>query len=247
MSENKTIVLSLGGSILVPGPQASRGHRGKTPDFQFINTTFLDSFLLLMSELTQQGRRLVITVGGGRVNSVYVEALRRLGVSDNRILDNIGITVTRVNANFLLQALFSYHIKVYPKVVASPHTTIRGDWPIIIGCGWKPGCSTDYDAVLWAINRGAESLVNASNISHVFTADPRKDKNAKPISLMSWADLRKLVGDRWEARKNTPFDPIAAQLAQEHNIQVRVLDGNQITNLRDALEGKQFIGTTIKD
>ena len=44
-----------------------------------------------------------------------------------------------------------------------------------------------------------------------FQADPRKDKNAKPIDKITWTDFRKLVGDEWIPGMNAPFDPVASK------------------------------------
>lgn len=44
-----------------------------------------------------------------------------------------------------------------------------------------------------------------------------------------------------------PFDPIAARLAQEENMEVIILNGQNLVNLSHSLSGKPFVGTVIKD
>ena len=116
---------------------------------------------------------------------------------------------------------------------------------VLIAGGWKPGFSTDTDAVYLARRFGANRVINLSNIRKVYTDDPKKNPEAKPIDSISWKDFRKIVGDEWVPGKNTPFDPIASRLAEEAGIQVICAEGHSIENTIAILEGKPFEGTTI--
>ena len=49
---------------------------------------------------------------------------------------------------------------------------------------------------------GGDTVVNLSNIEKVYTDDPRKNPEAKPLDQISWADFRKMVGDEWVPGKN---------------------------------------------
>ena len=92
----------------------------------------------------------------------------------------------------------------------------------------------------------ADTVVNLSNIEKVYTDDPRKNPNAKPLDEISWEDFRKMVGDEWVPGKNCPFDPIASKKAQELKLTVICAGGKNIKNTLAILEGKPYIGTTIK-
>ena len=116
---------------------------------------------------------------------------------------------------------------------------------ILVAGGWKPGFSTDTDAVYLAKRFGAKKIINLSNIAKVYTDDPRKNPDAKPIDSISWADFRKMVGDEWVPGKNAPFDPIASKLAQEAGITVICADGRATENTISILTDKQFTGTVI--
>ena len=91
----------------------------------------------------------------------------------------------------------------------------------------------------------ADTVVNLSNIEKVYTDDPRKNPDAKPLDTISWADFRKMVGDEWVPGKNCPFDPIASKKAQEMGLKVICAGGKNIENTRAILEGKDYTGTTI--
>ncbi|MBQ6566388.1 MAG: UMP kinase, partial [Treponema sp.] len=117
---------------------------------------------------------------------------------------------------------------------------------ILVAAGWKPGFSSDNDAVLLAERFNASTVVNLSNIEKVYTDDPRKNPDAKPLDTISWADFRKMVGDEWVPGKNCPFDPIASKKAESLGLTVICASGHDIKNIRAILDGGKYVGTTIK-
>lgn len=116
---------------------------------------------------------------------------------------------------------------------------------VLVAAGWKPGFSTDNDAVLLAIRFGAKEVLNLSNIDMVYTADPKVDKNAKPISKISWQEFCKIVGEDWDPGKNAPFDPIASKAAREAGLTVICANGRNNSNTFSILTGQEYVGTTI--
>jgi uridylate kinase len=111
--------------------------------------------------------------------------------------------------------------------------------------GWKPGFSSDYDAVLLAECFQAPMVINLSNIEQVYTDDPRKNPDAKPIDKISWEDFRALVGDDWVPGKNVPFDPVASRHAAKIGLKVICAAGKNLENLKKILWGEAFTGTVI--
>ena len=83
-----------------------------------------------------------------------------------------------------------------------------------------------------------------SNVDFVYDKDPRKHRDAKKIEKISWSSFRKLIGSKWTAGLNAPFDPIAAKEAQKSKIKVSII-GKDMDNLENLLNGKKFKGTTI--
>ena len=43
-----------------------------------------------------------------------------------------------------------------------------------------------------------------------------------------------------------PFDPIASKHADENGIEVAIMNGKNLANLANYIEGKEFLGTVIK-
>ena len=229
-----TKVLSVGGSIVVP----------EKPD-----TEFLTAFIKMIKEWLAEdsSRKLILVVGGGapaRVyQNAYAEVSSKVGVdSANDAADWISIMATRLNAQLLKAACGSL---CQNDVVYNPTVDIDFKGRILVAAGWKPGFSTDNDAVLLAEKLGAKTVVNLSNIEKVYTDDPRKNPDAKPIDTISWQDFRKMVGDDWTPGKNTPFDPIASKKAEECGFKVICASGKNIQNIKNILDDKDFIGTQI--
>jgi len=224
-------VLSLGGSIVAPD----------LPDAGFLNefSTLVRSWLA-----EDHSRKLIMVVGGGGPARAWQNAYKEIcpGKS-NEQADWIGIMATRLNAQ-LLRAVFS---DICPsEVIYDPTQVDVFSGRILVAAGWKPGFSTDNDAVLLAERFSADTVINLSNIAKVYTDDPRKNPEAKPIDEINWADFRKLVGDEWEPGKNVPFDPVASQHAQKSGLTVICAAGRDIENLRAILNGKPFTGTIIR-
>nr|QQK87262.1 uridylate kinase [Treponema denticola] len=227
-------VLSVGGSIVAPDK----------PDFDF-----LDKFSkTIRSWLSQDSsRKIIMVIGGGAPARDYQNAYRtacdlRKASAKNGEADWIGIMATRLNAQ-LVKAVFE---DLCPNpVVYDPTTVDMSGGQILVAAGWKPGFSTDNDAVVLAERFSGNLVVNLSNIAKVYTDDPKKNPEAKPIDSISWEDFIKIVGTEWVPGKNTPFDPIASQRAQKAGIKVICAAGKDIENLENILNGKDFKGTVI--
>jgi uridylate kinase len=226
----ENIIISVGGSMIVPGD---------------IDTTFLSSFKALIEhEIDHNGRSFVIIAGGGKTARKYMDAARHVSDLTPDDVDWLGIHATRLNGH-LLRAIFRDH--AHPVMITNPDDIldIEKETPLIVASGYRPGASTDLRAVQIAHRRGATKVINLSNIDHVYTADPKKDKDAVPIETISWGDFRKLIPAIWDPGLSSPFDPVAAKEAELHGIEVAILNGTKIDELRNCIEGKPFIGTRI--
>nr|QQK87197.1 uridylate kinase [Treponema denticola] len=227
-------VLSVGGSLVAPDK----------PDFDF-----LDKFSKTIRNwlLQDSSRKIIMVIGGGAPARDYQNAYRKVcdlrkAPAKNDEADWIGIMATRLNAQ-LVKAVFE---DLCPNpVVYDPTTVDMFGGQILVAAGWKPGFSTDNDAVVLAERFSGNLVVNLSNIAKVYTDDPKKNPEARPIDSISWEDFIKIVGTEWVPGKNTPFDPIASQRAQKAGIKVICAAGKDIENLENILNGKDFKGTVI--
>jgi uridylate kinase len=173
----------------------------------------------------------------------YRDAAKEIhGTISNTDLDWLGIHATRLNAQ-LLRTIF---IDIaHPRIIKHYEIILKIDEPIAIAAGWKPGWSTDYCAVTLCQDYGVKEMVNMSNVDKVYDKDPKQFSDAKPIDAITWGDYRKISGDEWTPGLNLPFDPIASRLAQENGVTVKILNGKNLDNLAKALDGENFVGSTI--
>ena len=226
-------VLSVGGSIVVP---------------EFPDTDFLKKFSTLIRNWLSKDeeRKLILVVGGGGPARIYQNAYKEIidSTTDNGIADWIGIMATRLNAQ-LLKSIFSD--LCLQDVVYDPTSVSEIKGRILVAAGWKPGFSTDTDAVFLAEQFNAKVVVNLSNIQQVYTDDPKKNPDAKPLEQIYWKDFRKMVGDEWTPGKNCPFDPIASKKVESADIDVICAGGKDISNIEKILNDEKFFGTKISN
>lgn len=223
----ETTIISLGGSLIIPDQ---------------LDIDFLKDFQSLILSHTSKGKKFVIITGGGKINSRYNEAARKLSNPSDIDLDWIGISALKLNAEFI-RVIFAEYANA--KVVDNLSNPFSFEKSIVIGSAFEPGHSSDYDAILAAKNLGAKKLINLSNIDYVYDSDPRVNKNAKKIERISWADYRKIIPKEWVSRLSSPFDPTAAAAAERAGIEVIIMNGKPIDNLSRCLNGEKFTGTVI--
>jgi uridylate kinase len=221
------IIISLGGSLIIP---------------EEIDVDFLKSFKDLILSHVAQGKKFVITTGGGKVCRKYQNVAKELASPVNQDLDWIGIAALKLNAE-LIRVIFSEH--AHHEVIADLNHNFSFDKPIIIGSAYAPGASSDTDAAIGARTIGAKKIINLSNTDYVYDSDPRTNPNAKKIEKISWADYRKIIPKDWHPGSNSPFDPVASEIAEKEGIQVIIMNGKPIDNLAKCLNGESFSGTII--
>ncbi len=224
------IVLSIGGSLIVPK--------------EGIDSQFLSKLNSFIRHYVKQGKRFFLVAGGGVLARKYRDTGKTvIGDMTEEDLDWLGIHATRLNGH-LLRTIFQDI--AHPRIIENYDKKLH-NWkePVVIGAGWKPGWSTDYDAVVLARDYGANLLINLSNIYYVYDKDPNKYNDAKAIKKLTWEELEKLVGTKWEPGINAPFDPIAAQLAKTLDLTVIVTHGEDFQNLKNIIDGDIFKGTVV--
>lgn len=228
----KTIIISLGGSLVVP---------------EEIDWEFVKKFKALIEEQISKGFKFILIVGGGKICRKYQEAAAKASdVITDDDKDWLGIHATRMNAHFI-RTVFREH--AHPRINKNPHDLedfYNFKESILVAAGWRPGFSTDFDAVILAKYLGIKKVINLSNIDYVYDKDPHKFPDAEKIEKISWADFRQMVGDTWDPGMNAPFDPIASKEAQGIDLEVAIMNGKNLDNLRDYLDERAFKGTIIK-
>ena len=228
--DNETAVLDIGGSIVAP----------EVPDTRFLRK--FRSFLVGRLE-ENPSRRAIIVIGGGAAARTWQAALRTLEPdAPDESLDMVGIMATRLNAE-LVRSVFG---GLCPDpVVTDPTADFPFTGRILTAAGWKPGFSTDYDAVVLAERFSARRIIMLSNIPRIYSDDPSTNPEAEPLDRLTWKEYRKMIGTAWKPGANLPFDPAAAERAAESGLTVVAVAGKNLENLDALLAGRNFIGTVI--
>ncbi|MFA6077008.1 MAG: UMP kinase [Candidatus Paceibacterota bacterium] len=223
----ETIVISLGGSLIIPDQ---------------VDVDFLKDFKSLILSHVEQGKKFIITTGGGKICRRYQDVAKELAIPSYDDLDWIGIASLKLNAE-LVRVIFGE--QAHDEVIFNLSNKLISTKPIIIGAAYEPGHSTDWDAVLAAKTFGAKKVINLSNTDYVYDSDPKINPDAKKIEKISWAEYRAIIPKEWNPGLNSPFDPTASKMAEEEGMQVMIMNGKPIDNLAKCLDGESFIGTLI--
>lgn len=224
------VVVSLGGSILVPEEDDAR---------------YLRDVANLFRDLSARVKLFVVT-GGGRVARYYIETGRALGLPE-RTLDEFGIAITRLNARLLAAALG-------PRANREPATSyaeaarLARRFAIVLMAGTQPGHTTDRVSASLARFVRADRIVNATSVDGVYTADPKKNPAATLLERIQFDDLVALTGlGHSAAGPSVVFDPVAARVLARTRTPLNVVHGRDLKALRAAILGEPFRGTRVVD
>ncbi len=224
------VVVSLGGSILVPGKDDAR---------------YLADLASLLRDLSPSVRIFAVT-GGGRIARYYIETGRALGVAE-RTLDGFGIEATRLNARLLSAALKGKSNQTPARSYAEA-ARLAKRYPIVLMAGTRPGHTTDRVSASLARVVGAARIVNATSVDGVYSADPTSHPDARLLERITFEDLVRLTGEGHRAAgPSVVFDPVAARVLARDRIPLRVVHGRDLGALRAAVMGEPFHGTLVSD
>jgi uridylate kinase len=226
--KKKVIVLSLGGSLIIPDD---------------VDAGLLRNFRKVILKNAKK-YKFVVVCGGGSLARKYISALKKSGIGTD-FQSFAGIAATRTNARFV-----SYFFK-YNQDIGIPHTMesvasylkTRG----IIFCGaleYKPNQTSDTTSA--EIARHLHTIfINLTDVSGLHDKNPKKYKDAKFIAKISWKDFNRMANRmKFEPGQHFVLDQSASNIILKHKITTYILgkDMNQLDNL---LNGKKFRGTTI--
>ena len=209
--------------------------------------TWLGLLRQTIVHLEGNGRKIGLVVGGGKPAREGIQMAQHL-IADRYRLDEIGIAATRLNATILQTMLAEIGCNIASIVPTSTNEAAElfESHDIVVMGGTKPGHTTDAVSVAFARDSGASNVIIATNVSHVYTADPRTDKEAKPFDTLTLKELQNITGkEALGPGQSAAVDPIAVNWAIECGLRIGVLDGRDIRRIEDALEGRPFEGTLV--
>ena len=195
-------------------------------------------FLVKISKVCQP----IIVAGGGNVARHYINQARSSG-ADESSLDELGIEISRLNAQLLIYALQHNVYPHPPKTLQEVRIAVdSGD--IVVTGGLHPGHSTNGTAALIAEKVKATEFLNATDVDGIYDMDPNKYKKAKKFKRIDLKSLRKmLVHDDSIAGSYDLMDILALKIIERSKIKTRILKAD-IKSLEKAIKGDS-VGTEI--
>ncbi len=226
--KKEVIVLSLGGSLIIPGD---------------INVKYLKNLKKVLLKNTKK-HKFVVVCGGGSLARKYISAIRGVNGSE-KFQSFSGISATRTNARFM-----SYFFN-QEQEQGIPHTLETLEKYLkkrdIVFCGaleYKPDQTSDSTSAQLAKHFGS-IFINLSNTFGLFTKDPLKYKDAVHIPKISWKDFDKIVSAmKFKPGQHFVLDQKASRIIMKNKISTYLL-GPKAEHLDKLLKGKKFKGTLI--
>ncbi len=232
MPKYKRILLKLSGEALSTGADG------------ILNFEFIEKVASKIKECADKGAQIAIVVGGGNIWR------GKTGTQISRTRsDHIGMLATVINSLAMATGLENAGLPAVtmtaiPMIqIAEPYVRdkavehLENGKAVIVACGTgSPFFSTDTAAVLRAVELDADAALFAKNIDGVYTADPKKDPNAKKLDTVSYNDILK--------NDLAVIDSTAAAMGRENNLPILLFGLNDPQNIVSAVEGEK-LGTIV--
>ncbi len=226
--EKKTLVLSLGGSLIVP---------------EKVEPKWLDDFKKVL-EKNFKRYSFVIVCGGGFIAREYISILSYEHKSQKE-QSLAGIMATRMNARLMMQFFGDISNQELPLTMKQVKNKLSKNRVVFCGAlRYAPNQTSDSTSANLAKYLGTE-FVNLTNIDGLYTDNPEKNKNAKFIPEISWKEFDKRANSlKYKPGQHFVLDQKAAKVIRKYKIKTYIL-GKNLKNLDNLLNEKKFRGTII--
>src|SRR6201987_4846649 len=208
----------------------------------------LDAVAADIAEVVSRGVELCLVIGGGNI----FRGLSMAGKGMERAsADYMGMLATVMNALALQSALekIGIHTRVQSAIpmaaVCEPYIRRRAlrhlekGRVVIFAAGvGAPFFTTDSGAALRAAEMGCDALLKGTSVDGVYTADPKKDRNAKRYETLTYQEVL--------SKDLRVMDTSAVSLMRDNHIPIVVFSIRERGNLLKVLNGEGG-HTTITD
>ena len=191
------------------------------------------------------GVQVIIVVGGGNFwRGNFSDEIERT------TSDYMGMLATAINSLAIQSALEARDIEtrvqtaIEMREIAEPYIKRRAmqhlvkNRIVIFGCGTgNPFFSTDTAEALRAAETDADVILFAKTIDGVYSADPKKNKNAVKYDEISYLDILN--------KELKIIDSTATSLCMDNKIPLIIFGIDRPENIVDIIKGKN-IGTIVK-
>lgn len=226
------VLLKLSGEALASGSD------------ELYNYDFMEKVALEVKKAVSLGTEIAVVCGGGNIWRG-----RQGGKMDRVRADRMGMLATVMNAVALQDSFLSVGLDTVVMTavgiqgVGEPYDRdkavkyMQSGKVVIFGAGTgSPYFTTDTTALLRAAEIGADASLFAKNIDGVYTADPKKDKNAVKLESITYD---KIISERLGV-----IDLTAATFGLENKMTVLLFGLAEPENIVKAVSGEK-IGTIL--
>jgi uridylate kinase len=229
-------------ALLKLSGEALAGQKGTGFDFDILKRLATE-----VADIVKMGASVGLVIGGG--NIVRGVQLSKMGM-ERAGADYMGMLGTVINALALQDVLEKENLEtrvmtaIAMETIAEPFIRRRamrhfekGRVVIFAAGTGNPYFSTDTAAALRAIQIHADVIVKATSVDGVYTADPKRDPEAKKYESISYRDVM--------IEELGVMDQTAITLCKENNMPIIVLNIHRHGEVAKALQG-QRVGTIVQ-
>jgi len=205
-----------------------------------INPFVVKSFAKEISEVVTSGLQICIVVGGGNIYRGISSAENGM---DRTTGDYMGMLATVMNSLAIQNALEQIGVETRVQsalpisAICEPYIKRRairhmekGRVVIFAAGTGNPYFTTDTAAALRASEMNCEAIIKATLVDGVYSADPKKDKNAIKFNKLTYLDVL--------AKDLKVMDASSISLARENKIPIIVCSIVENKNLSKVLLGE---------
>ena len=210
-----------------------------------LDFSYIDTVVAQIKQCVQAGVQVAIVIGAGNI----WRGARGTDVNRTRA-DHMGMLATVINSigmkDALVRAGLDAHVMtpVMMETFTEPYlrdTAVdyleKGSVVILAGGSGAPFFSTDTAAVLRAAEISADVTLMAKNIDAIYTADPRKDPDAKALHEINYMYILE--------NHLTAIDITATAFAMENQMPIHIFGLDNPENITKVIMGEK-LGTIVQ-
>ncbi len=192
------------------------------------------------------GTQVAIVIGGG---NIWRGIAASVGGMERATADYMGMLATVINALALQDAIEKSGVPtrvlsaIEMRAVAEPYIRRRAmrhlekSRVVIFAAGTgNPFFTTDTAAALRAVEIGAEVILKATKVDGVYSADPKKDKEAKRLARLSYIEVLN--------RGLQVMDATAISLCMDNKLPIVIFDLTRRGNIKRIILGEP-VGSVV--
>lgn len=224
---NKTWVISLGGSRIVPDE---------------VDQEFITHFKRIIN--SHPSERFVVVTGGGKTVRTYLKAMKNTGKSIKQ-QSLVGIALTRFHAKYMMNFFGKNANSTLPMNMKKVNSLLEKNQVVFTGAlRYGDKQTTDSVGAKLAANLNC-SFINLTNVKGLYSSNPKTHKNAKFTKAISWKEFDKRAQKiKYSAGQHFVLDQTASKVILKNKVPTYIT--GSLTEMDKIIRGKNFMGTLIQ-